>query len=371
MIFLPFAFLAPLCSFVLLMMSRHKLQPKQVSTLSIIAMLLSVGASVASCYSYMSEYGLGSLLNINMGGWLYIGDYTPSISLAVDGLTIMMVLIISFIGLLTHVFCAWYLPNHLHTYQEEKERTARYSTYISYLNLLLVAMLIFVLADNLLLLYLACEAVTLASFLLVNFDSPHVGKRLKRYASRPSFMANRIANTCLAVGFFLLFYEFGIGTIWQINDTAPLYEASQNYTSHYADNQSNLVLAMSAIVLGALGLSAQLPLHSWVLNTNASKAPSSLIMVGTLVLTLGVYLLARLQPLLTLTPDILFWWVGVLGAVSMIVGAVSALAQTDIKRLLAFASISQVGFMFIGMGVGAWQSAVFHLLSFAWVMIGR
>ncbi len=356
MILLPIAFFAPLFAFLILNIMKSKLTVNQITAIAVVSMVLSFAATLATCYSYFHVYHLGSVLKITIGGWLHIGDYTPTVSLGFDGLSLVMLMLISFIGLMIHLFCSWSLPQQLaKTFSEQQQVCTKYASYISKLSALIVAMLLLVLADNLLVLYLAWEAVTLITFLLLNFDSPKVGKRLRKYATQPSFIPNRIANSFLAVGFFVLAKEFGTINILQIITNAPLY---------YSQNHPSLIIAVASIVVGAMGLSAQLPLHTWLLNLNASKTPSSIIIVASLVVTLGVYLLARLQPLLILTPDILFWWVGLIGAISMIVGAISALAQTNIKRLLVFASISQVGFMFIGMGVGAWQSSIFHLVCF-------
>ncbi len=341
--FLPLVFIAPFCSFLLLMLTRHKLPAKYIVTLSIGAMLLAFVTNIVACYSYFNVYQLGSLLNIVVGNSLHFNGYTPNISLAFDGLTIIMVSAISFIGLLLHIFYAWYFPF-------VKQEDSKYSKYSSYVNLLIVAMLLVVLADNLLLFYISWEFVTLISFLLINFDSPKISNKISKYSKTSAFVFNRIANTSLAFGLFVLANIFSTDNIFQIS------ESLQHYDPH-------LLIATSSIVIGVLGLSVQLPFHTWLLKNNNNKLPS-LTIIASLVVTLGVYLIARLHSVFALTPNILFWWVGVIGVIGIIIGAISALAQTNLKRLLAFTSISQVGFMFLALGIGAWQSAMFHLLTF-------
>ncbi len=341
--FLPLVFIAPFCSFLLLILTRHKLPAKLVATISVGSMLLAFITNLVACYSYFNEYKLGSLLNIVVGEWLHLGSYTPSISLSFDGLTLVMVFAISFISLLLHIFYGWYFP---FVNQDDN----KYSKYSSYVNLLIVAMLILVLADNLLLFYLAWELVTLVSFLLVNFDNPKISTKISKYTKTSAFVFNRIANTSLAFGLFVLASIFSTDNIFQISESIQHYDP-------------RLIIATSSIVIGVLGLSVQLPFHTWLLKNNNNKIPS-LTIIASLVVTLGVYLIARLHSVFALTPNILFWWVGVIGVIGIVIGAVSALAQNNLKRLLAFASISQVGFMFLALGIGAWQSAIFHLLTF-------
>ncbi len=341
--FLPLVFIAPLCSFLLLILTRHKLSEKLIASLSIGAMLVSFATTIVACYSYFNEYKLGSLLNIVVGNSLHFNGYTPNISLSFDGLTLVMVFAISFIGLLLHIFYAWYFPFVTHD-------NNKYSRYSGYVNLLIVAMLLLVLADNLLLFYVSWEFVTLISFLLINFDTPKISNKLSKYSKTSAFIFNRIANTSLAFGLFVLSSIFATTNIFQISESVQHYDPT-------------LIIATSSIVIGVLGLSVQLPFHTWLLKNNNNKIPSETI-IASLVVTLGVYLIARLHSVFALTPNILFWWVGVIGVIGIIIGAVSALAQTNIKRLLEFASISQVGFMFLALGIGAWQSAMFHLLTF-------
>ncbi len=341
--FLPLIFIAPFCSFLLLMLTRHKLSAKYIASLSIGSMLVAFITNLIVCYSYFNEYKLGSLLNVVVGDSLNFNGATPTISLSFDGLTLVMVFAISLIGLLLHTFYAWYFP----FVNQDNNKYSRYSSYVS---LLLVAMLLLVLADNLLLFYIAWELVTLVSFVLVNFDNPKISTKISKYTKTSAFVFNRIANTSLAFGLFVLSNIFSTNNIFQITESVQHYDP-------------RLIVATSSIVIGVLGLSVQLPFHTWLLKNNNNKIPS-LTIIASLVVTLGVYLITRLHSIFALTPNILFWWVGVIGVIGLIIGAISALAQTNLKRLLAFASISQVGFMFLALGIGAWQSAMFHLLTF-------
>jgi NADH-quinone oxidoreductase subunit L len=227
-----------------------------------------------------------------------------------------------------------------------------YSRFFAYMNLFIGSMLTLVLADNLLLLYIGWEGVGLCSYLLIGFwyKDPANGK-----AARKAFIITRIGDTAMALGLFLLFTNFGTLNIQALMQSAP---------KQWAPGASTAVLAAALLLGGALGKSAQLPLQVWLPDAMAGPTPVSALIHAATMVTAGVYLIARTHVLFTLAP-VVQAAVAIIGAATLLIAGCSALAQRDIKRVLAYSTISQVGYMFLALGVGAWSAAIFHLVTHA------
>ena len=213
-------------------------------------------------------------------------------------------------------------------------------------------MLVLVLADNLLLLYLGWEGVGLCSYLLIGFwyRDPANG-----YAARKAFVVTRIGDTAMAIGIFLIVQHLGTLDIPQV-----LERAGAQWTPG-----GTLAVTVAALLLGgAVGKSAQLPLQTWLPDAMAGPTPVSALIHAATMVTAGVYLIARTHTLFTLAPPVMFA-VAVIGAATLLVAGFSALVQRDIKRVLAYSTISQLGYMFLALGVGAFSAAVFHLMTHA------
>jgi NADH-quinone oxidoreductase subunit L len=213
-------------------------------------------------------------------------------------------------------------------------------------------MLVLVLADNLLLLYLGWEGVGLCSYLLIGFwysDPANARAALK------AFLVTRVGDTAMAVGLFLLFAE--LGTL----EIQPLMAAAEQQWPA----GSGLAAAAAALLLGGgVGKSAQLPLQTWLPDAMAGPTPVSALIHAATMVTAGVYLIARTHVLFTLAPQV-SEAVAVIGALTLLMAGFSALVQSDIKRVLAYSTISQIGYMFLALGVGAWQAAMFHFMTHA------
>jgi NADH-quinone oxidoreductase subunit L len=220
------------------------------------------------------------------------------------------------------------------------------------MNLFAASMITLVLAKNLLLLYLGWEGVGLCSFLLIGFwyrDPANV-----RAASK-AFIVTRVGDTAFAVGLFLLFTRLGTLDIQEL-----MHRASVQWNSG-----SGIALAAAALLLGgAVGKSAQLPLQTWLPDAMAGPTPTSALIHAATMVTAGVYLIARTHVLFTLAPPVQFA-VAIIGAATMLLAAFSALAQHDMKRVLAYSTISQIGYMFLALGLGAWSAALFHFMTHA------
>jgi NADH-quinone oxidoreductase subunit L len=273
--------------------------------------------------------------------WMQFDGYAPTMSLALDPLSLIMVLVVTVVGFLIHLYSAEFMLD------EEG-----YSRFFACMNLFVGSMLTLVLADNLLLLYLGWEGVGLCSYLLIGFwyADPANGR-----AARKAFIVTRIGDTAMAIGLFLLFTNLG---------TLNIQELMQNASKQWPPGSSMAVLAAALLLGGAMGKSAQLPLQTWLPDAMAGPTPVSALIHAATMVTAGVYLIARTHVLFALAPVVQLA-VAVIGATTLLLAGFSALAQKDIKRVLAYSTISQIGYMFLALGVGAWSAAMFHFMTHA------
>jgi NADH-quinone oxidoreductase subunit L len=210
-------------------------------------------------------------------------------------------------------------------------------------------MLILVLADNLMLMYLGWEGVGLCSYLLIGF---WYKEEKNGYAARKAFIITRVGDTAMAIGLFILFYTFNTLNIQEILTQAP---------QTWSVGSQGAVLVGFLLLGGAVGKSAQLPLQTWLPDAMAGPSPVSALIHAATMVTAGVYLIARTNVIFELAP-LAQTWVGVIGAATLLIAGFSALTQYDLKRILAYSTISQIGYMFLALGVGAWSAAIFHFM---------
>lgn len=339
---LPLTFILPLIGFLILAFMRDRLTEQQAAMVGVGSMGLSALCTLVVSYAFLSTYATGSVVQVPLWTWFQVGDFAPSFGLSFDGLALTMLGVITGIGFLIHMFAAWYMKGD-----------PGFARFFSYMNLFVASMLLLVLADDLLLLYLGWEGVGICSYLLIGF---YFENRANGRAAMKAFTVTRVGDVFLAFGLFLLFREFGTLNIQEIITRAP---------EVFDVNNPTMILTTMMIVGGAMGKSAQIPLHTWLADAMAGPTPVSALIHAATMVTAGVYLIARLHPLFILTPGILLYWVGAVGALTLVVAGFCALVQTDIKRILAYSTMSQIGYMFLALGVGAWQGAVFHLMTHA------
>ena len=285
-------------------------------------------------------YSLSHSLTLSFFEWFNLAALKVSVSFLLDPLSMMMLLIVTGVGLLIHIFSVYYMSHD-----------ARPAKYFSYLNLFVFSMLVLVLADNLFLMFLGWEAVGFCSYLLIGFwfkDSAKAGAGMK------AFLVNRIGDIGFILGILLLFSQF-------------VYLDYQNLTSVVAAGTFNISVVKWAclfLFIGAIGKSAQIPLFIWLPAAMAGPTPVSALIHAATMVTAGVYLIARLSFLFTLAPEVLtlISWTGVITAFG---AGLIACAQSDIKKILAYSTISQLGYMFVALGVGAFTAGMFHLLTHA------
>jgi NADH-quinone oxidoreductase subunit L len=232
------------------------------------------------------------------------------------------------------------------------EHDEGFTRFFMYLNLFVASMLVLVLADNLLLLYLGWEGVGLCSYLLISFwqkDPQNV------YSGRKAFIVTRVGDTALIAGLFLLFTQ--LHTL----EIQPMLTAAQH---SFVPGSAVAVAAALLILGGAVGKSAQVPLQTWLPDAMAGPSPVSALIHAATMVTAGVYLIARTNVLFTLAPDARLI-VAIVGTVTLLIAGFSALVQHDLKRALAYSTISQIGYMFLALGVSGWEAGVFHFMTHA------
>jgi NADH-quinone oxidoreductase subunit L len=275
--------------------------------------------------------------------WQWVPDrnFAPHFVLRLDGLSLTLLGVINGVGFLIHLFAAWYMRGD-----------PDYARFFSYMNLFITSMLILVLGDNLLLLFFGWEGVGLCSYLLIGFWYRDAANG---HAAIKAFVVTRVGDALMAVGLFWLYRDLGTLQIQQVLATAPM---------HYLAGGPAITAITLLLLGGAVGKSAQLPLQTWLPDAMAGPTPVSALIHAATMVTAGVYLIARMHGLFELAPASLMA-VGVVGALTLLLSSFAALAQTDIKRILAYSTISQIGYMFLGLGVGAWGAAIHHLVTHA------
>ncbi len=330
--------LIPFLSSVALMLFGNRLKTTHIGVLGVASVGISALLTLVLAVEFMQNQ---QVIQASLWTWMEVAGFAPGISFYFDGLTLVMMSVITGVGFLIHLFSTEFM-----------EKDPSYARYFAYLNMFVAAMLILVMADNLLLLYLGWEGVGVCSYLLVGFWYQH---NANGHAARKAFIVTRIGDTAMALGLLLLFTELGTLDIqamvgaanqtWQIGDSVPL-------------------VACLLIVCGAVGKSAQLPLHTWLPDAMAGPTPVSALIHAATMVTAGVYLIARTHGLFLLAPTAMTV-VAVIGIATSLMAAFTALMQTDIKRILAYSTISQIGYMFLALGVGAWSAGIFHLMTHA------
>ncbi|MEZ5539696.1 MAG: NADH-quinone oxidoreductase subunit L [Pseudomonadales bacterium] len=335
---LPLTFALPLFSYILLSFSRGRFSEQLSAVIGVGSMALSAAVAAAIAIQFLAQ-PVGFVHTQVLWSWMQVGDFTPRIALHLDGLSLMMLCVVTGVGFLIHLFASWYMRG------EEG-----YSRFFAYMNLFVASMLYLVLADNLLFLFFGWEGVGLCSYLLIGFYYKHTPNG---HAAMKAFIITRIGDVFMMIGLFILFHQ--LGTL----DIQPMLQA-------IPQQPDNNMLALAALLLlgGAVGKSAQLPLQTWLADAMAGPTPVSALIHAATMVTAGVYLIARTHTLFEVSPEVL-QLVGLTGAVTLLLAGFCALAQTDIKRILAYSTMSQIGYMFLALGVGAWHAAIFHLMTHA------
>ncbi len=285
-------------------------------------------------------------LHQTLFSWMAVNGFSVSFSFQVDQLSGLMMMIVTGVGFLIHVYSIGYMHHD-----------RAYWRYFAYLNMFVFFMLTLVLADNYLLMFVGWEGVGLASYLLIGFW--YEGKE-NADAGKKAFVVNRVGDFGFALGMFLMFVTFGSLTYQEVFDKAfHMYEAG-----HLSLNAPILVAICLLLFVGATGKSAQIPLYVWLPDAMAGPTPVSALIHAATMVTAGVYMVARTNVLYSLAPTALMV-VAFIAMLTAVFAATIGVLQNDIKRVLAYSTVSQLGYMFIGVGVTAYWAGMFHLMTHA------
>ena len=281
-------------------------------------------------------------LAVNYFSWMSVANFNVNAGFVVDQLSGIMILIITGIGTLIHLFSVGYMHH-------DKGVTR----YFAYLNLFIFNMLVLVLGDSLLTMFVGWEGVGLCSYLLIGF---WFSDPAKAAAGMKAFIVNRIGDAAFLLGMFILFTTFGTLNFYELNALAP--------TAVEAGWLGAVTLATLMLFIGAAGKSAQIPLYVWLPDAMAGPTPVSALIHAATMVTAGVYMIVRLNPMFIAAPNTMMV-VAIIGASTAVMAALIGLTQYDIKKVLAYSTVSQLGYMFLAVGVGAFGAGIFHLMTHA------
>jgi NADH-quinone oxidoreductase subunit L len=298
---------------------------------------LLVGAMwVLSMIVFASVVFGGNEYEVTIYEWIASGDFQVEISFLVDGLTAMLLLVVSSVGFLVHVYSIGYMDGDRGFWR-----------FFAYLNLFMFSMLLLILGDNFVMLYVGWEAVGLCSYALIGF---WYKKPSAAGAAKKAFVVNRVGDFGFGLGIMMLWVNLGtlgFGEVFERIGTL--------------DDGTITVIAL-LLFAGAVGKSAQFPLHVWLPDAMEGPTPVSALIHAATMVNAGVYLVARANPIFAESPTAM-WVVASIGVFTAIFAAAIALTQNDIKKVLAYSTVSQLAYMFFALGIGAWVAAIFHLVS--------
>ncbi|MEE8305488.1 MAG: NADH-quinone oxidoreductase subunit L [Candidatus Tectomicrobia bacterium] len=309
-----------------------------VGQIAIASVGFSFLVSVAALVAFLS--GTADHYQISLFTWIASGAYSANVSFLIDGLSIAMMLVVTGVGLLIHIYSTGYM--------HDDEDYARYFTY---LNLFVGAMLILIMADSYLLMFVGWEGVGLCSYLLIGF---WYTRQSAADAGKKAFIVNRIGDFGFILAVLLLFVTFQTSDFLRVQEHLEQVEISRGILTAIA-----LLLFM-----GAVGKSAQIPLYVWLPDAMEGPTPVSALIHAATMVTAGVYMIARSSVLFTLAPAASAI-VALVGVLTALFAASMALAETDIKRVLAYSTVSQLGYMVFAVGIGAYTAGIFHLVTHA------
>ncbi len=334
--------LLPVFGFVILTLIGRRSPDGLVATIGTGTIGLSaVFALIAGIALASAPAGPGRAITSSLGAWVAVPGLSAAFALRLDALSDIMVMVITVVAFFIHLYSTAFMRGK-----------GDYHRYFAYLNLFVGSMLILILADNLLLLFIGWEGVGLCSYLLIGFwyQESENGR-----AAIKAFLVTRIADVALLVGLFLTVATFG---------TLDIPTVMAKAASTMKVGTPVIVAIASLFLIGAIGKSAQLPFQLWLPDAMAGPTPVSALIHAATMVTAGVYLIARTHVLYVLAPGVQLA-VAIIGLATLLYGGLNALVQHDIKRILAYSTISQIGYMFLGLGVGAWSAAMFHFMSHA------
>jgi NADH-quinone oxidoreductase subunit L len=339
--------LIPLFPFVGFLVNAFfgKRLPKAVSGgVAVVAMLASFATSVAAVLQMLGQPGPTRFVEQTIWTWMTVGDLTVPFAFRVDPLASLMILVVTGIGSLIHIYSTAYM---------HEERDSEYARYFSYLNLFAAFMLVLVLGTTFPVMFVGWEGVGLCSYLLIGF---WYHKQSATDAGKKAFVVNRIGDFAFVLGMALLWTTFGTLDFQALAVAAAPLPPEAGF--------GVLSIATLLLFIGATGKSAQIPLYVWLPDAMEGPTPVSALIHAATMVTAGVYMIGRNAVLFSHTPDTLLV-VAVIGAATALMAGTIGIVQNDIKRVLAYSTVSQLGYMFLAMGMGAYAAGIFHLYTHA------
>src|SRR3989440_1319945 len=308
------------------------------------AMILSFVVSVATVFRLLSFDPESRVMAQTVYEWITSGDFSVAFTMRLDPLSAVMILVVTGIGSLIHVYSTAYM---------HEERDAEYARYFSYLNLFATFMLVLVLGANFLVLFVGWGGVGLCSYLLIGF---WYQKKSASDAGKKAFIVNRIGDFGFVLGMLLTFVRFG---------TLDFQQVARSLANLGTETTFGTVSVITLLLfVGATGKSAQIPLYVWLPDAMEGPTPVSALIHAATMVTAGVYMIGRNAVLFGHAP-LTLTVVAFIGTATALVAGTIGLVQNDIKRVLAYSTVSQLGYMFLAMGVGAYAAGIFHLMTHA------
>jgi len=326
----------PLAGFLINGLGRNTLPKSVIGAVGSLMVLISFGLSIAAFFQVKAT----GQFEAHIFDWFSLGYFKVQFAFLIDQLSAIMLLIITGVGFLIHLYSVGYMHDD-----------EGFGKFFSYLNLFVFFMLLLVMGSNYLIMFIGWEGVGLCSYLLIGFwyKNPDYAD-----AAKKAFIMNRIGDLGFIIGVFTIISVFGSVAFGDIFPKAA--------TMHSGDGTLTLITIL--LFVGAVGKSAQLPLFTWLPDAMAGPTPVSALIHAATMVTAGVYMVARSNILFTMSP-ITMNIIAVIGLATAVFAALIALSQTDIKKVLAYSTVSQLGYMFLGLGVGAYTGAFFHVLTHA------
>ena len=334
--------LFPLLGALLLIVFRH--MPHRLATLIGVGSIVLAALVTALVDAEWLMQPTRSAWSQTLWTWIAEGNFHVPITLRLDGLSLTMISVVTGVGALIHLFASWYMSE-----DEQANPGYLYTRFFAAMNLFVFSMVMLVLGDNLLVLFFGWEGVGVCSYLLIGYYHRDAANT---WAAYKAFIMTRIGDIFLALAMLVIWTHFGTLDVQAVLNKAPDLLAHRHALAE---------LIALLLLGGAVGKSAQLPLHTWLADAMAGPTPVSALIHAATMVTAGVYLIARMHGLYELAP-LALELVGVVGAVTLVMAGFAALAQSDIKRILAYSTMSQIGYMFLALGVHAWDAAIFHLM---------
>src|SRR5665213_1567681 len=344
--------LFPLAGAALMLLIGRKLPNAGVNVICVGSVFLAMCYAFGAIWQLIARPVSERVVSYTLFDWVPAGimhtnsgriiDFHVPWGVLIDPLTCVMLFVVTGVGFLIHVYSTGYMAHE-----------GGYYRFFGYLNLFMFSMLVLVLANNLLLLFVGWEGVGLCSYLLVGF---YFLRKSASDAGKKAFIANRVGDTGFLLGLFML-----VGTLGTLRFTeiAPAIEAG-----HFAIGSGAMTAIALLLFVGATGKSAQIPLYVWLPDAMEGPTPVSALIHAATMVTAGVYMITRMNMVFQLAP-IALGVIATVGAVTALYAATMGMVQVDIKRVLAYSTISQLGYMFLALGVGAFTSGIFHLMTHA------